>query len=148
MPWKFPAAPTPPPPSSSSSFGTAAPRQLRRRVGDVLAVGRDGEATLGLAGGGDLSQFNYWGSGSSSQTERWDPNDPNYCDCGWPYTLLLPRSTEDGMTFRLAVFCTDGGRDEKRAELMQPGRCRIRNRATCEQRADHAVGEITEREQR
>jgi hypothetical protein len=40
-----------------------------------------------------------------------DPNDPNYCDCGWPYTLLLPRGTEDGMTFRLAVFCTDGVRD-------------------------------------
>ena len=40
-----------------------------------------------------------------------DPNDPNYCDCGWPYTLLLPRGTEDGMTFRLAVFCTDGTRD-------------------------------------
>ena len=36
-----------------------------------------------------------------------DPNDPNYCDCGWPYTLLLPRGTADGMTFRLAVFCTD-----------------------------------------
>jgi hypothetical protein len=40
-----------------------------------------------------------------------DPNDPSYCDCGWPYTLLLPRGTEDGMTFRLAVFCTDGARD-------------------------------------
>jgi Hemocyanin, ig-like domain/Hemocyanin, copper containing domain len=40
-----------------------------------------------------------------------DPNDPDYCDCGWPYTLLLPRGTPEGMTFRLAVFCTDAARD-------------------------------------
>lgn len=40
-----------------------------------------------------------------------DPNDPNYCDCGWPYTLLLPRGTVDAMAFRLAVFCTDAARD-------------------------------------
>jgi hypothetical protein len=40
-----------------------------------------------------------------------DPTDQNYCDCGWPYALLLPRGTPEGMTFRLAVFCTDGARD-------------------------------------
>ncbi len=36
----------------------------------------------------------------------------NYCTCGWPYNLLLPRGTEDGMEFRLAVICTDWGADE------------------------------------
>jgi hypothetical protein len=40
-----------------------------------------------------------------------DPSDQNYCDCGWPYALLLPRGTPGGMMFRLAVFCTDGARD-------------------------------------
>lgn len=31
----------------------------------------------------------------------------DYCDCGWPYHLLLPRGTEDGMPFRLLVMLTD-----------------------------------------
>jgi tyrosinase len=31
----------------------------------------------------------------------------NYCTCGWPYNLLLPRGTEEGMPFRLAVICSD-----------------------------------------
>ncbi len=29
-----------------------------------------------------------------------------YCDCGWPYSLLLPRGTDDGMDFRMLVICT------------------------------------------
>ena len=33
--------------------------------------------------------------------------DPNYCDCGWPFHLLLPRGTENGMNFRLMVMLTD-----------------------------------------
>ncbi len=40
-----------------------------------------------------------------------DPDDPNYCDCGWPYTLLLPRGTADGMAFRLLVLLTDAAID-------------------------------------
>ena len=28
----------------------------------------------------------------------------NWCDCGWPYTLLLPRSTKEGLDFRLLVM--------------------------------------------
>ena len=31
----------------------------------------------------------------------------NYCDCGWPYHLLLPRGTRQGMPFRLMVMLTD-----------------------------------------
>lgn len=31
----------------------------------------------------------------------------NYCDCGWPYNLLLPRGTTGGMRFRLLVMLTD-----------------------------------------
>lgn len=34
--------------------------------------------------------------------------EPNWCDCGWPYTLLLPRGTESGMEFRLFVIFTPG----------------------------------------
>jgi hypothetical protein len=30
-----------------------------------------------------------------------------YCDCGWPYHLLLPRGTATGMSFRLMVMLTD-----------------------------------------
>lgn len=36
-----------------------------------------------------------------------DPQDTNYCDCGWPYTLLLPRGTTHGLAANLAVLCTD-----------------------------------------
>jgi tyrosinase len=31
----------------------------------------------------------------------------NYCDCGWPYNLLLPRGTREGMPFRIMVMLTD-----------------------------------------
>jgi tyrosinase len=30
-----------------------------------------------------------------------------YCRCGWPYHLLVPRGTEEGMPFRLAAIVTD-----------------------------------------
>ncbi|HEX8067885.1 MAG TPA: tyrosinase family protein [Thermoleophilaceae bacterium] len=35
----------------------------------------------------------------------------DYCECGWPYNLLLPRGTPEGMPFKLAVVATDTGRD-------------------------------------
>ena len=41
-----------------------------------------------------------------------DPDERSYCDCGWPYTLLLPRGTPDGMPFRLFVLCTDATIDQ------------------------------------
>jgi tyrosinase len=31
----------------------------------------------------------------------------NYCDCGWPYHLLLPRGTRQGLPFRVMVMMTD-----------------------------------------
>jgi|SRR5215213_1979218 len=42
--------------------------------------------------------------------------DPNYCDCGWPYHLLLPRGTDAGMDFRLMVMLTDHQADLVGAE--------------------------------
>jgi len=33
------------------------------------------------------------------------------CDCGWPYNLLLPRGTRNGMKFRLMVMITDWEKD-------------------------------------
>ena len=35
----------------------------------------------------------------------------NYCNCGWPYNLLLPRGTREGMAFRLLVMVTDWEQD-------------------------------------
>ena len=35
----------------------------------------------------------------------------DYCECGWPYNMLLPRGRPEGMAFKLAVFATDTGRD-------------------------------------
>lgn len=46
--------------------------------------------------------------------------DTAWCDCGWPYTMLLPRGTEAGMAFRLFVMFTSG------ADLSgpaRPGKC-------------------------
>ncbi len=40
-----------------------------------------------------------------------DPEENSYCDCGWPYTLLLPRGTDAGMDYRLLVLCTDAAID-------------------------------------
>ncbi len=31
-----------------------------------------------------------------------------WCDCGWPYTMLLPRGTSEGMGFRLFVMFSSG----------------------------------------
>jgi tyrosinase len=36
-----------------------------------------------------------------------DSRREQYCRCGWPYHLLLPRGSEDGMAFRLAAIVTD-----------------------------------------
>lgn len=43
----------------------------------------------------------------------------NYCDCGWPYNLLLPRGTAEGMPFRLLVMLTDWSIDN----VPQEGDC-------------------------
>jgi hypothetical protein len=44
-----------------------------------------------------------------------DPDENSYCDCGWPYTLLLPRGKEPKngktMAYRLLVLCTDAAVD-------------------------------------
>jgi hypothetical protein len=48
-----------------------------------------------------------------------DPDDDSYCDCGWPYTLLLPRGNANGMQFRLLVLCTDAKIDK----VGSPGEC-------------------------
>jgi hypothetical protein len=34
-----------------------------------------------------------------------------YCDCGWPYNLLLPKGSADGMGFRFLVMLTDWNKD-------------------------------------
>jgi hypothetical protein len=39
----------------------------------------------------------------------WDAD--SYCDCGWPYNLLLPRGTPEGMPFRLLAVATDWEQD-------------------------------------
>jgi hypothetical protein len=36
----------------------------------------------------------------------------SYCQCGWPYTLMLPRGTSAGMGFRLLVLLTDATQDQ------------------------------------
>ena len=35
-------------------------------------------------------------------------SEQSWCDCGWPYTLLLPRGTKEGMEFRLFVMFSHG----------------------------------------
>ena len=45
--------------------------------------------------------------------------DANYCDCGWPYHLMLPRGKREGMDFRLLVVLTDWEIDKVEVE----GKC-------------------------
>lgn len=47
-------------------------------------------------------------------------SEQSYCDCGWPYTLLLPRGTAGaGMQCRLLVMLTDATLDR----ITEPGHC-------------------------
>jgi hypothetical protein len=48
-----------------------------------------------------------------------DDDGGSYCECGWPYTLLLPRGTAAGMAFRLLVLLTDAAADR----VAQAGHC-------------------------
>lgn len=43
----------------------------------------------------------------------------SYCNCGWPYPLLLPKGNAGGMEFRLMVMLTDAGVDE----MIDPAAC-------------------------
>lgn len=43
----------------------------------------------------------------------------DYCACGWPFNLLLPRGTETGMPFRLMVMLTDAEKDK----VEEPDEC-------------------------
>lgn len=45
-----------------------------------------------------------------------DAND-DYCNCGWPYHMLLPRGREDGMAFRLMVLLTGAEQDLSGTDL-------------------------------
>lgn len=58
---------------------------------------------------------------SPARISRGEPDEQNssYCDCGWPYTLLLPRGSADGMACRLLVMFTDARLDN----VEQPGHC-------------------------
>lgn len=47
-------------------------------------------------------------------------SESSWCDCGWPYTLLLPRGTRQGMAFRLFVMLSPG---EDLEMPPQPNRC-------------------------
>lgn len=48
---------------------------------------------------------------------RLGPEDvDSWCECGWPYNLLLPRGNEDGMKFRMLVMLTDWTVDTVDAE--------------------------------
>jgi hypothetical protein len=32
----------------------------------------------------------------------------SWCDCGWPYTMLLPRGTKEGMAYRIMAMFSPG----------------------------------------
>lgn len=40
-----------------------------------------------------------------------DPN-KSFCDCGWPYHLLIPRGRKGGQKFKLLVFISDWSQDK------------------------------------
>ena len=46
-----------------------------------------------------------------------DVDGDSYCDCGWPYNLLLPGGTSQGMKFRLLVMITDYEKDRVLDEI-------------------------------
>ncbi|CAG8436977.1 2944_t:CDS:2 [Diversispora eburnea] len=34
-----------------------------------------------------------------------------FCNCGWPYNMIIPRGTKEGMKFKMIVFISDGLND-------------------------------------
>jgi hypothetical protein len=50
-----------------------------------------------------------------------EADEENYCTCGWPYNLLLPRGTEAGAPYRLLAAITDYAGDRV-PPLRPPGR--------------------------
>jgi hypothetical protein len=48
---------------------------------------------------------------------HFESDSQGWCDCGWPYTLLLPRGTANGMLFRLLGVLTSGD------DLRPPDHC-------------------------
>jgi hypothetical protein len=48
---------------------------------------------------------------AAAQAGGGDPDENSYCDCGWPYTLLLPAGTRAGMPHTLLALCTDAKAD-------------------------------------
>jgi len=44
-------------------------------------------------------------------SEQESEND-SFCDCGWPFHLLLPRGRKGGMKYKLLVFISDWSEDE------------------------------------
>lgn len=48
---------------------------------------------------------------ASVQAPNGTTDEGSYCDCGWPYTLLLPRGTREGAEYRLLVMLTDAAID-------------------------------------
>jgi tyrosinase len=48
-------------------------------------------------------------------------NNPNktFCDCGWPFHLLIPRGRRGGMKFKLLVFISDWTEDEVPAPSLE-----------------------------
>ncbi len=57
-------------------------------------------------------------TGTAAQIE--ETEEANYCTCGWPYNLLLPRGNVEGMPFRLAIVCTDWEIDRTPLEEVHP----------------------------
>jgi hypothetical protein len=47
-------------------------------------------------------------------------NQESWCDCGWPYTLLVPQGTPSGMAYRLFVMLSPG---DDLDEPSDPSRC-------------------------
>ncbi|CAG8451510.1 8897_t:CDS:2 [Scutellospora calospora] len=41
-----------------------------------------------------------------------DSDAEQYCDCGWPFHMLLPRGKREGMKFKLFVFISDWEKDK------------------------------------
>ncbi|CAG8505910.1 15590_t:CDS:2 [Dentiscutata erythropus] len=48
----------------------------------------------------------------ATESEDDESDEETYCDCGWPFHLLLPRGSRNGMKFKLFVFISDWEKDK------------------------------------
>jgi len=57
-----------------------------------------------------------WEKEKLDQEDFVEVSEKLFCDCGWPYNLIIPRGSKKGSKFKLFVYVSDGTNDLVRTD--------------------------------